>query len=256
MIRWLLLAALIMPVPAWAWGAEGHEVAAAIALQEMTPKARAQASRLLGGEAMMIHDANWADEIKDQRRETGPWHYVDIPLAARNYDSRRDCGDGDCVVAQIKREQRILANRKLSPGQRAEALRFLIHFVADLHQPLHAEDNDDKGGNGMKVYLGNQRTNLHHVWDVQVVEVLGYDADAVARSITISPAQRTAWCRGSVMDWANESHALAQDIYEGARGHRNLRISPATLRSVAPITRQQLAKAGTRLACILNRTLD
>jgi len=255
MIRWLFILALLAPAPAFAWGAQGHEIISEIALRQMSPKARAQVARLLGSETMLIHDASWADEIRDQRPEASRWHYVDIPLGARSYDARRDCRDGDCVVAQIERDRRILADRRARPAVRAEALRFLMHFIADVHQPLHAEDNDDRGGNAVRVTLGRQRTNLHHVWDVDVVQTLGYDARDVAASITVSPAQRKAWCNGNAADWANESHALARDIYEGTRGHRNLRLSPTTLHSVAPITRQQLAKAGTRLACTLNQVL-
>src|SRR3954471_12962843 len=94
-----LLALLLIaaPGPAFAWGAQGHEIVAAMALRELTPAARGQVARLLGGEAMMIHDANWADEVRDQRRDTGSWHYVNIPLGAPGYDQRRDCLRGDCV---------------------------------------------------------------------------------------------------------------------------------------------------------------
>jgi hypothetical protein len=96
---------------------------------------------------MLVLDSNWADEIRDQQRDTGRWHFVDIPLTAPGYDPRRDCPDRACVVAQIENDMRILGDRRLSDGARAEALRFLIHFVADVHQPLHAEDNGDRGGN-------------------------------------------------------------------------------------------------------------
>ena len=144
---------ICLPLPALAWGAEGHEIVAAIALRELTPAARLQVARLLGSEAMLVHDSNWADEVRDQRPDTGPWHYVDIPLDAPGYDAGRDCGGDACVVAQISHDLHVLGNARVSAGQRAEALRFLVHFVADIHQPLHAVDNADKGGNGVRVYL-------------------------------------------------------------------------------------------------------
>src|SRR5882757_7230325 len=122
----LTFAILTVPSPALAWGAEGHEIVAAIAARELTPAARARAARLLGGEAMLVLDSNWADEIRDQRRDTGRWHFVDIPLTAPGYDPRRDCPDRACVVAQIENDMRILGDRRLSDGARAEALRFLI----------------------------------------------------------------------------------------------------------------------------------
>src|SRR5471032_2468326 len=161
MFRKLLTFALLaLPSPALAWGAEGHEIVTAIAAHELTPAARAQAAHLLGGEAMLVLDSNWADEIRDQRQGTGRWHFVDIPLGAPGYDPRRDCPDRACVVGQIENDVRILGNRKLGDGARAEALRFLIHFIADVHQPLHAEDNDDRGGNQIRITLGRERSNL------------------------------------------------------------------------------------------------
>jgi hypothetical protein len=254
----LTLALLVLPSPALAWGAEGHEIVALIAARELTPAARAQAAHLLGGEAMLVLESNWADEIRDQRRDTGRWHFVDIPLAAPGYAPRRDCPDRACVVAQIENDARILGNRKLSDSARAEALRFLIHFVADVHQPLHAEDNGDRGGNQIRVEIGRERSNLHHVWDQDVVEALGPDAGAVAGDIAraLSPAERKAWAAGTPAVWANESHAIARDqIYPPLTGRRSLRLPRDYAWRQAPLTRMLLAKAGIRLAWVLNATL-
>jgi hypothetical protein len=256
----ILAAATLMFAPsgAFAWGAEGHEVVALIALRELSPAARTQVARLLGGEAMLVHESNWADEIRDQRRDTGPWHYVDIPLRAPGYDSGRDCPDRDCVVAQIENDVRILGNRGLDKDARADALRFLVHFVADVHQPLHAEDNDDKGGNDVRTLLGRERTNLHHVWDVDVVEGLGRDAGAVAGGIErgLSADQRKAWQSGAPAAWANEAHAIARDqIYPPLAGRRQLRLPRDYAWREADVARTQLAKAGLRLAWLLNNVL-
>jgi hypothetical protein len=249
---------LLTPAPAFAWGAEGHEIIASIAVRELTPIARAQIAQLLGREATLIHDSNWADKIRDRRPQTGPWHYVDIPLGASGYDARRDCGSGNCIVAQIAHDLNVLGNNRQPRAARAEALRFLIHFVGDIHQPLHAVDNDDRGGNAVRVYLAGDRTNLHRVWDVEVVEEFGFDSGPISASIenAISPAQKKAWQAGSAADWANESHRIARDeIYPVTRGRRSLRLSPTWLRAEAPMARLQMAKAGVRLAWLLNRTL-
>ena len=254
----LALLLVLTPARAFAWGAEGHEVVALIAAHELTPAARAQAAHLLGGEAMLVLDSNWADEIRDQRRDTGRWHFVDIPLAASGYDPRRDCQDRACVVAQIENDARILGNRRLSDSMRAEALRFLIHFVADVHQPLHAEDNGDRGGNQVRVEIGRQRSNLHRVWDQDVVEALGPSAGAVAGDIarTVSPAERKAWAAGTPAVWANETHAIAHDvIYPPLMGRQSLRLPRDYAWRQASLTRMLLAKAGLRLAFILNTTL-
>jgi hypothetical protein len=260
LLRFLLPAGLmtLTPVPAFAWGPEGHEIVALIALQELSPQARAQVGALLGSPAMMVHDASWADEIRDQRPNTGSWHYVDIPLQAPGYDARRDCPRADCVVGQIGNDLRVLANRGADPRVRAEALRFLIHFTADAHQPLHAEDNHDKGGNQVRTYMGRKRASLHRVWDAEVVEALGYDgstvADGIVRSIT--PAQRKTLSSGTPAQWADEAHALARDrIYPPLDGRHEIRLPRDYAWQQAPIVRLQLAKAGIRLAWLLNTTL-
>ena len=258
LLKLLIFALLAVPAPAMAWGAEGHEIVALIALQQLSPAARAEVTHLLGGPAMMVHQANWADEIRDRRPDTGPWHYVDIPLQAPGYDPRRDCSNRDCVVAQIENDLRVLANRKLGDPVRAEALRFLIHFTADVHQPLHAEDNDDKGGNRVRVTLGRERANLHRVWDADVVDVQGADAGAAAADIerSLSPAQRKAWAAGTPAQWANEAHAIARDhIYPPLMGRRQVRLPRDYAWRHAATARIQLAKAGVRLAWLLSTTL-
>jgi len=256
----VVLAGLLFWAPehAFAWGTKGHEIAASVALHELDRAARIQVAALLGSDSMLVEGANWADEIRSRRRDTARWHFVDIPLNAPYFDSQRDCPMQACVVAQIDKDVQVLANPKLERAVRAEALLFLVHFVADLHQPLHTEDNDDKGGNEVRVLLGGERTNLHRVWDVDVVEPLGPDVAAIADDIerTLTPAQRKIWENGTPADWANETHAIARDqIYPPLMGEREVRLSRAYLWREAPLARQLLAKAGLRLAWLLNSTL-
>jgi hypothetical protein len=249
---------ILAPARAFAWGSEGHEIVALVAAQALTPAARAQVAHLLGGEAMLVHDSNWADEIRDQRRETGAWHYVDIPLNAPAYDLGRDCPDGNCVVAQIDKDLRILKDHSAGDDARREALRFLIHFVADIHQPLHAEDDDDKGGNRVRVEIGRERTNLHRVWDLDVVEALGDDPQAIADGIArdLTPAQRQDWSSGTPARWANESHAIAREhVYPPLAGAQAIRLPRDYAAREAPLVRILLAKAGVRLAWLLNGAL-
>ena len=254
-----LIALLAAPSPGLAWGAEGHEIVAGIAARALSPAAKAQVAALLGSEAMLIHDSNWADEVRDQYPQARRWHFVDIPLDAAGYDARRDCPDDNCVVAQIARDRNILANHRLPTAQRAQALRFLIHFVADVHQPLHAEDNGDHGGNAVRIYWSRNRTNLHHIWDVSVVERLGYDAGAIAGDITrrVSPAQRKSWQSGTAVQWANESHQIARDeIYSFVGDRRTVRLPRDYAEAERNVTQMQLARAGLRLAWLLNGALN
>lgn len=257
---WALALGFLMltPLKAQAWGVEGHEVVALMALTDLSPVARAQVTRLLGSGAMLAHEANWADEIRDARPQTGSWHYVDIPLQATGYDALRDCARRACVVAQIADQRRILADRKRSDRTRADALRFLIHLAGDVHQPLHAANNNDKGGNRVRARLGRQWFNLHRVWDAEVVEALGFDAARVAATLrgSVTPAERKAWQSGTPVQWANEAHGIARDrIYPPLQGRREVRLPRDYAARMAPITRTQLSKAGVRLAWLLNSAL-
>ncbi len=246
------------PAPALAWGAQGHEIIATIAAHQLTARTRAQVAQLLGSPAMLIHDSNWADEVRDRRPETGPWHYVDIPLGAPNYVPARHCRAGQCVVAQIITARQTLADARQPAARRTEALRFLIHLVADLHQPLHAADDHDRGGNEVRINLQGRRTNLHQLWDTRIVEALGRHTARIAAGIesAVSRQQRTAWQGGTPGTWADESHRIARDkIYPMVEGRRSLRLPASYVRMEAPATREQLAKAGMRLAWLLNTTL-
>src|SRR5690348_7367619 len=149
--RFLLVFLLAMPFPAYAWGPQGHEAIARIASDNLSPAAHLRISQLLGGDApaLMVLDSNWADEIRAGRPQTANWHFVNIEIGSKGYDARRDCAHDDCVVAQIQHDMTVLRDPKAPHPAKIEALRFLIHFVGDLHQPLHAADRHDKGGNNL-----------------------------------------------------------------------------------------------------------
>lgn len=257
----IALALLLSAAPdAWAWGTEGHEVVAALAARALTARAAAQVERLLGGpvQAAMIADANWADEIRDQRRETGRWHFVNIPASAPGYDARRDCPRGDCVVVQIGRDLAVLGDRRASRAARAEALRFLIHLVGDIHQPLHTADNGDRGGNDIHLRFRGRDISMHHLWDMQLVEASGRDPIALAgfMAAAVPPATWHAWQSGTPAAWADQSLHLAQsDIYGLTKGRRSVRLGRDYIAREAPVVRIQLARAAARLAWLINRTL-
>ena len=248
--------------PVLAWGAEGHRIVAYIAASELAPQTQREVSRLLGGPLpeAMVRVSTWADEIRRERPHTAPWHYVDIPFGSSGYVAARDCPHGNCVVAQIVRDTRRLADRELTDAVRAQALRFLIHFVADEHQPLHAANDQDRGGNEVHVVLNGRRTNLHAIWDDTVVRALGRSPARVAWRLEtrITPPLRARWQQGNPVDWANGSFAIAsRDIYPLLHGH-TYRYAPLILprnyaRRYAPIAARQLEKAGVRLAFLLNR---
>ena len=207
------LAATCVSTSAFARGAEGHRIVAAIAADELTPAASKQVAMLLGADAkaQMIEVSSWADEIRTKQRNTASWHFVDVPIGSDGYSATRDCKRDNCVVAQIEKDAEVVADRSRSQDDRAEALRFLIHFVGDIHQPLHAANNHDSGGNGLRVDLRGRHTNMHSVWDSDVVRALGRSELAITSNLDhdISPAKSKGWQHGSAADWANESFTIA-----------------------------------------------
>ncbi len=259
-----LAASALAPSSACAWGNEGHQIIALIAYDRLTPAARAEVADLLGGDARpTLEDVStWADYIRLTRPDTAPWHYVNIEITASGYNAATDCPVSNCVVAQVERDARIIADHQLAKPVRAEALRFLIHFVGDLHQPLHCADNHDRGGNEVAVLIGTEQTNLHAVWDTDVVAALGQDPEHVASALgaQIMPADEPSWSRGSPVAWANESFGIAKHaIYSSLRGEGGTE-APIILPSdyaarMRPVTATQLKRAGVRLARLLNEGL-
>jgi hypothetical protein len=218
--------------------------------------------------------ASWADEIKDfewgKRRSS--WHYDDVPLCeAAEYS--KYCKNGRCASAQLAREIEILANERARPGQRNEALKWVVHLLGDLHQPLHAANRGDRGGNRVQVSFFGERDNppygslnLHAVWDVSMVRRLIADrgGESAIVSAPIADGTRDAWGRGSISDWAVESHRIARDtVYpllpvEASCSKKIVEvvaIGQAYYAKAAPVIEIQIRKAGVRLAQMLNETL-
>ena len=250
---WVLLVALTCQGPAaLAWGKLGHRVVGAYADQRLDPVAQAEVSRLLVGESepTLAGVANWADEIRDgaeQRKETSPWHYVNFARDGCEYSAERFCAEGACVVGAIERFSEQLANRALSDDQRRDALKFLAHFVGDIHQPLHAGYADDRGGNRFQINYKTRGTNLHSVWDSLIISSVGLDeatiVELAAGRLSQPPALATP------VDWAQASCKIVQhpDFYPPRR-----KIGDSYLDAKRPLAERQLARGGQRLAALLN----
>ena len=253
----VLVLASIVPAKAFAWGSEGHRIVAEIAEQLLEPGTAKQVRDLLAIEnsTTLADVANWADQVRPQRPETAPWHFVDIPISATAYDAARDCAGGNCVLAKIEQFAATLHDTSAPPQTRLEALKFLVHFVGDVHQPLHASDNNDRGGNEVRVAFEGRRTNLHAVWDSGILApaVNGDDrAYALRLDTEIGQQQVAQWSQGSPEQWANESHAVAVSIIYGKLAHSGA--LPADYASEAlPTVNEQLERAGVRLAMVMNR---
>jgi hypothetical protein len=278
------MAALLLPTRALAWGAEGHAVVALIARALLRPEVRAKVDALLDGDAanaLTAHDiaseADWADAWRGAgHRETAAWHFVNIELDHPDLvdacfgfpNAGQTASNGpanDCVVNKIEAFSAELKAHDTSPEERLLALKYLLHFVGDLGQPLHAADNHDRGGNCVLIALGGSRTvNLHAYWDTVAVEALGSSADDVAARLlkTITPQKRAAWTAGGPRAWANDSYAVAQaSVYRlgslpGCTSNPSpLALPPGYADNARRASAEQLAKSGARLAALLNQDL-
>ncbi|MFC6646799.1 S1/P1 nuclease [Granulicella cerasi] len=252
--------------PTWAWGRDGHRITALVAEAYLTPSTKAAIAALLKGQR--ISDiASWPDEIRSNRPETGPWHFVDIPRSADKFDRDRDCPLDpknpkspwrDCVTDRINFFEGQLGDDTLSADQRADALKFLVHFMGDIHQPMHAI-GDDRGGNGIRVAFlgsnqcGNYKCNLHGVWDESILEHRGLSNEKYT-SLLLKEIKENNWERmsgGEPTTWANVSHHYAALAY----APNGALLDSKYVAEETKVIDAELALGGLRLARVLNRIL-
>lgn len=282
----LLACALLAPAsPALAWGELGHKVTALIAYGRLTPGVRARLDTLLASDPDTLtrpdfpSRATWADLYRTSHRDTAAWHFADIEIDHPDLTSAcygfpapppgqpASAGPAqDCVVDKIDAFERELGDPATAPAERLLALKFLIHFVGDLHQPLHAADHHDRGGNcvGLTPSPGVQDANLHAYWDTGVVEALGGSAETIAARLgaEITPAKAAAWLRGDPRSWAMESFEIARrDAYAlpirpTCADHGSVSLSASYQATARADAAAQLEKAGVRMAALLERALQ
>jgi len=260
MRKWAALAVLFSPTAAFAWGAEGHSLIARIAEAQLTAAVRGRVAEILGPGRTLSSVASWADEVRRSRPETATWHYVDIPITQPHLDMPRDCPGNDCVLAKITDLRQTLRDPATSPALRTEALMFLVHFIGDMHQPLHCADNHDKGGNTVAVALAGQTTNLHSAWDSGLLGRIGSEEQLFPSLSKESRKRAKKWRQGTVEDWAEESHRAAQNKVYGklpkAPPDTPVPLDAAYEKMANPLIREQLEKGGARLARFLNEALQ
>jgi hypothetical protein len=254
-----IIAAVCGSLPALAWGPEGHNLVARIAEAQLTPVAHARVIEILGPNVSMASISSWPDQIRRQRQETSHWHYVDIPINQSRFDFARDCAKDDCVVAQIGLEAAALRNPATPAKERREALMFLIHFIGDMHQPLHSSDKDDKGGNDTHVVFFDRPTNLHSVWDGGLLGRMGKEDDLYPVLLKEAQEHARKWSKGTPEKWANDGHRDAQKIVYGKLPKVAVGVAAPIgadyERAADPLIRMQIEKAGDRLARTLNDIL-
>jgi len=251
----LIFTGLLVSPSVWAWGRIGHRVAAQMAESRLTPHALAAVHDLLGPGESLAGISTWADEHRNPN--SGAWHYVDVPITESRYDPKY-CPPRGCVVSKIGEFRRVLMNPLADKLEKQEALKYLVHSIEDLHQPMHVADNNDRGGNLTQVQFLNRGSNLHSVWDSKIIEHASEDKQKWLGDINSLANARNIieWSKGMPEDWATESLQAAKEAYY-LPGTRTVMRSGARLgddycRTALPVIRSQLAKAGIRLAFLLN----
>jgi hypothetical protein len=241
----------------WGWGREGHQIIAAIAEDHLDETTKVMIQSLIGNNHL-YSVASWADDVRKDRRETGPWHYVNIPFGSK-FAASRDCAlPHGCVVAKIDDFVKVLTDKKAPREERAEALKFLVHFVGDIHQPMHAA-KEAAGGNGVHVsFLSSNRCgpydcNLHAVWDTSMILHAGMKREEYAwhEEELIRADKLDGQAGGTPEQWANESVMLAQVAW--VQDGTNL--DEGYYQREIQVADRQMALAGMRLAKLLNESI-
>jgi hypothetical protein len=252
-----LLAAVLLswhPGPTTVWGGLGHRLIARIAAERISAPVRAEVDTLLGG--LALRDvAVWADSIRPARPETGPYHYINVRTDSAFADWRRYCPPTGCILEALERYRALLADRSKPRAERAEALKWVVHLVGDLHQPLHVGERSDRGGNDVAVLWEGFRTNLHSVWDGRILGSAGLDEEGYWARLRDHPAIADSawWSAGGPADWAAESHAMSRDHVYRVPGA--LDVSSGYARENLPRAEQRLLQAGLRLGAMIEDAL-
>lgn len=272
----LLALLCALPGSASAWGALGHRAVAALAERHLDPQAHAQVQALLAGEPdpTLAGVAMWADDQRnadpERFKQTSRWHYINAKGGGCAFDLPRDCPGGDCVVSAIEHQLAILRDRSQPALARREALKYVVHFVGDVHQPMHAGSRTDAGGNGFQVSLrtdiepeayarkqyvdGVMGTNLHSVWDYYLLASLREPLPQFTDRLDALPWPPMPDAPASPpLAWAKESCRLidARNIYP--QTHKMDHVYLDTWR---PLAEQRVRQAAWRLATLLNQALD
>ncbi len=290
-LQFMLAMLIANAPPAFAWGDPGHEMVALIADHYLKPAVRTRAMAILSGDTTHLtsdtgiaSEATWADKFRDSDRnttkihydQTHNWHFVDIELGGPDIDAAcfnhpvvpagtvaSESAADDCVVDKINEFAAELKDAATAADEKRMALQFLLHFVGDVHQPLHSSDDHDQGGNEKKVKADGINTNsLHHYWDTEFVLRIGSDPKKAAQKIiaSITPGQLKTWKKDDASAWAMESYtASTLWAYRGLGNPDSTgkyTLSPAYVRNATNIASRQLARAGVRLSVLLNSALQ
>lgn len=232
------------------WGQTGHRTVGKIAEQYLKGKTKRKLAELLHGQSLALV-STYADDIKSDELydKFYTWHYINMPFGVKYEDSEKN-PEGDLVSA-IETCKKIILDKNTSKDEKIFHLKFLIHLIGDLHQPLHVGRSEDKGGNTIQVRWFYNETNLHAVWDSKMINHYQMTFSELANNTDkISKEHVKELQKGTISDWANETQQLAIKVYNSVEVGENLRYS--YMYNNFGLVRSQLQKGGIRLAKVLN----
>jgi len=236
------------------WGKNGHRATGEIAEKHLTKRAKKKIDKILKGQSLAFV-STFADEIKSDRKYNMyySWHYINMDFD-ENYATAKKNPKGDLVTG-IKKCIEVLKDKNSSDADKEFFLKMLVHFVGDLHQPMHIGRREDKGGNTLQVQWFGRGTNLHRVWDSDMIEEwdMSY-SDLANNAKDLSKKQIEAIQEGNVTDWVDEVHEVTKKVYKSVKVGENLRYRYSY--EHFGTVRDQLQKAGIRLAKVLNDVFD
>lgn len=233
------------------WGKTGHRATAEIASNHLSKKARKAIDKLLNGYSLAFV-ANYADDIKSDPdyRQYGPWHYVNIAPDEDEYIEEEASDRGDLVQA-IRKCVEVLKDKNVPKEEKQFYLKMLVHFMGDLHQPFHVGHSSDKGGNDIQVRWFNDGSNIHRVWDSEMINFYQMSYTELAMNTRdLSKPQIKSLQNGNLLDWVYESRSMAEELYDGVESGDKLGYS--YMYEHMPTVLNQLQKGGLRLAKVLN----
>jgi S1/P1 Nuclease len=257
-MRKLSLSVLILIVSAalLSWGVIGHRTVGKIAENHLSPQAKAAVRELLG-DTTLADVSTWPDEVRSQPayRHTGPWHYLDLPLGLSfsDFDAKVKGMTQENVYSALQQQEQLLGSASSTRREKVEALKFVVHFVGDLHQPMHVSREEDKGGNTIQLNYDGSGTNLHALWDSKLIEHQGLTYEQMASTYDhATPAQIKQWQSDPVMQWIWESYQASTKLYAEVDAMKTRAIDDSYYQAHIAIIQDRIEKAGIRLAGVLN----
>jgi hypothetical protein len=239
------------------WGVTGHRSIGKIAENHLTPQSKAAVRELLGSETL-AEASTWPDEVRSQPayRHTGPWHYLNLPLGLNyaDFQTRVQGMTQENVYSALLQQEQVLGSSTSSRQEKIEALKYIVHFVGDLHQPMHVSREEDKGGNTIQVNYDGQGTNLHALWDSKLIDHQGLTFEQMAEKYDqVSAAQVKAWQSEPLIEWIWESYEISSKLYAEIDALNNRTIDDSYYQAHIGIIGERIEKAGVRLAGVLNQ---